>query len=146
MTDTCSLCGHLLQWGLTLSSEETCKDFSASHRYKNASMGPHSFERGNYAVWASSTDPSTLQWGLTLSSEETAATRISWLVLPLLQWGLTLSSEETFYVFLRHLGQSVASMGPHSFERGNSGQTGVTSNYRLGFNGASLFRARKPIQ
>ncbi len=63
-------CG-VLQWGLTLSSEETqpTADTAATER--------------------------ALQWGLTLSSEETTAvlhTETTWMML---QWGLTLSSEET---------------------------------------------------
>ncbi len=36
-----------------------------------------------------------------------------------------------------------ASMGPHSFERGNLGVLGLSSRNQQSFNGASLFRARK---
>ena len=93
----------------------------------NASMGPHSFERGNSRA-SLTTSPSTcpLQWGLTLSSEETCALRFGRVATGrcLLQWGLTLSSEETCPDRTRQSARTssiLASMGPHSFERGNVG-------------------------
>ena len=84
-----------------------------------------------------------LQWGLTLSSEETFTTAGRRLPNGRLQWGLTLSSEETrpgtrirlaatsgfngasLFRARKHgvpkleLQAKIASMGPHSFERGN---------------------------
>ncbi len=69
-------------------------------QHHGASMGPHSFERGNTGA---------------------ARTRHQRAVEGL-QWGLTLSSEETRRVLLQWLRSGVAeqaSMGPHSFERGN---------------------------
>ena len=94
---------------------------------------------GSFAIHA---NRSMLQWGLTLSSEE-KLNPIALTSMDLLQWGLTLSSEETAsygrlppYPRLKR-----ASMGPHSFERGNCRGNSVPRP--AGFNGASLFRARK---
>ena len=39
-----------------------------------------------------------------------------------------------------------ASMGPHSFERGNLSYAPIGIKASIGFNGASLFRARKQAQ
>ena len=82
-------------------------------------MGPHSFERGNTKLPPRMTTISPLQWGLTLSSEETWYGYLSPCGLAPLQWGLTLSSEETGRRIGLWLRRVPASMGPHSFERGN---------------------------
>ena len=143
-----------LQWGLTLSSEETVGSPPASRlsnmmSFNGASLfrarkqprmyvGSHSDQRSGFNGASlfrarkprttmdkeAKTIPASLQWGLTLSSEETSGNM-------LFDW--------------RHL-QRNASMGPHSFERGNSCVTLVVqlrANPAC-FNGASLFRARKP--
>ena len=84
-----------------------------------------------------------LQWGLTLSSEETYwIERVSFSGGGL-QWGLTLSSEETRRTAFRFGRAASASMGPHSFERGNQAGSPTDQDSITRFNGASLFRARK---
>ena len=85
----------------------------------SASMGPHSFERGNMCCpcWGKGQEP--LQWGLTLSSEETGWPNAMIMTGAKLQWGLTLSSEETVNPRSHAVWRRRASMGPHSFERGN---------------------------
>ncbi len=91
-----------------------------ANREHDASMGPHSFERGNPIGF----DPKSLaltglQWGLTLSSEETFHAPHAPQPMYRLQWGLTLSSEETSVLIRLPQSDMDASMGPHSFERGN---------------------------
>ena len=82
-------------------------------------MGPHSSEQGNEGDLSGKPYIQMLQWGLTLPSKETNRRVVqTTLITP-------------------------ASMGPHSSEQGN--QVGIFSrlNREIGFNGASLFRARK---
>ena len=132
-----------LQWGLTLPSKETDEIAADTAHYRLASMGPHSSEQGNRelvggwhtecrcfngaslfrarkqsplsAFWGASR---VLQWGLTLPSKETRVRAISEILEKSLQWGLTLPSKET--TMTRFILISLS-----------------------GFNGASLFRARK---
>ncbi len=85
-----------------------------------------------------------LQWGLTLSSEETGRHCGRGDCRVVLQWGLTLSSEETSTSgtdFFRGLGFNGASLF-RARKRGNRSR-GVIGRGR--FNGASLFRARKRV-
>ena len=141
--DAVAECGGVLQWGLTLSSEET-----------------RGTTPGGSAL-------ATLQWGLTLSSEETRSCvnssvrqhpasmgphsfergnwygMASWSSSEVLQWGLTLSSEETRFRQQLPPRPHGASMGPHSFERGNLVLSSGLTPSSICFNGASLFRARK---
>ncbi len=208
--------GRLLQWGLTLSSEETRSNNAKLFSNQRASMGPHSFERGNLRIkllilkhvvlqWGltlsseetllSLADTSAerlcfngaslfrarkpsgrvrqckiwyglqwgltlsseethlpnlvvaqegqLQWGLTLSSEETQRVDAAAIRGRRLQWGLTLSSEETRGGIMTLQRSVIASMGPHSFERGNYTIRITQRRDTMSFNGASLFRARK---
>ena len=138
------------------------------HGREWASMGPHSFERGNAWATDDGTPAQLLQWGLTHSSEETQGEAISFGARGMLQWGLTHSSEETklraelpFELHqlqwgLTHSSEEtheaaagcrpifLASMGPHSFERGNMSFGARSVGMMSGFNGASLIRARKP--
>jgi len=133
-----------------------------------ASMGPHSFECGNVTGSAVPWWGRWLQWGRTRSSAEmrsapmcgsgcassfngAALVRVRKSVrccrgrcrMKRLQWGRTRSSaeiEERQPGAGRHV---LASMGPHSFECGNSwsgwnGGSGIWS-----FNGAALVRVRK---
>ena len=87
-------------------------------------MGPHSSEQGNNSYRLPKhcpTEGDRLQWGLTLPSKETLIdiSRIGYGPLRTgLQWGLTLPSKET-------------------------AATAVCTVVTSGFNGASLFRARK---
>ena len=109
-----------------------------------ASMGPHSFERGNLLHEGDGIPHEVgLQWGLTLSSEETTPIAPQSTGGAPLQWGLTLSSEETGVASLCNCSMPCASMGPHSFERGNLQMLPLRQHHRSRFNGASLFRARK---
>ena len=182
----------LLQWGLTLSSEETSLPRSVRLVHARASMGPHSFERGNDQPSRSqisglrasmgphsfergnrhsrrlgkiqsrgfngaslfrarklayqqlrrdttpyaSMGPHSFERGKRVMNASSVST-----VVPL-QWGLTLSSEETSRL-RRQRAWHKASMGPHSFERGNPQAATRWHDCGLGFNGASLFRARK---
>ena len=118
-SDTSPNARDSLQWGLTLSSEETVLPFvwqafrlgasmgphsfeRGNHKFilpfafgELASMGPHSFERGNWYERQARKARKPLQWGLTLSSEETYEKPTFKPSMGTLQWGLTLSSEET---------------------------------------------------
>ena len=108
-----------LQWGLTHSSEETS------------------------AQAAMSVKAQRLQWGLTHSSEETITPGSPYPAVSWLQWGLTHSSEETWHAVRDADITELASMGPHSFERGNYHSLRVGISIGKSFNGASLIRARK---
>ena len=72
-----------------------------------------------FADWQSS-EARPYEWGLTHSSEETHAHMPVSTPKCLLQWGLTHSSEETDAGITCYESLRVASMGPHSFERGNA--------------------------
>ena len=156
-------------------------------------MGPHSYEQGNSGASSSRrTGRGALQWGLTLTSKETRDVFHPCAGPGELQWGLTLTSKETRQTISlpkssrRFNGASLlrarkpvgfrrrrtshdegASMGPHSYEQGNSGDYGIeqlasklqwgltltsketltarlfSPQNRNSFNGASLLRARK---
>ncbi len=88
---------------------------------------------------ASAFGTNLLQWGLTLSSEETIMTENRSSLLELLQWGLTLSSEETGSRTGRGHGHLAASMGPHSFERGNLASMWTAGYVRLASMGPHSF-------
>ena len=158
-----------LQWGLTLSSEETCLPTVKARHYtlcfngaslfrarkprmwyalplsdSFASMGPHSFERGNHfqglrrsESWNASMGPHSFERGNSRASLTTSPSTCP------LQWGLTLSSEETWHCASGGWQGDPASMGPHSFERGNLPRPSRSLPTPQRFNGASLFRARK---
>ena len=86
---------NLLQWGLTLSSEETTNSDKSSINLTELQWGLTLSSEETVSFIIPSLFSITLQWGLTLSSEETSKyyTYFNW--FRLLQWGLTLSSEET---------------------------------------------------
>ena len=97
-----------------------------------ASMGPHSFERGNRFFHYGARklrSPITLQWGLTLSSEETS----KYYKAVYFNWGSACFNGASLFrarklrTYLEGLTDiaPVASMGPHSFERGNLGCRGT---------------------
>ncbi len=157
-----------LQWGLTLSSEETWYYLRDLHLRRYASMGPHSFERGNGGCLflkarcgVASMGPHSFERGnvecgrnlrrymsrfngASLFRARKPGTKATRGNPATLQWGLTLSSEETRGK-CQALGDKLrASMGPHSFERGNLACSECAEQQPPSFNGASLFRARKP--
>ena len=109
-----------------------------------ASMGPHSFERGDMKPWrlrARTWRP--LQWGRTLSSAEISCASSSALVAALLQWGRTLSSAE-----MKSTGSSRHSAFGLQWGRTLSSAEMLGESRRGfqdddGFNGAALFRARR---
>ena len=61
-----------------------------------------------------------------------------------LQWGRALSSAETDPIRLRLDNPGTPSMGPRSFERGDHHQHPLPTTRYPPFNGAALFRARRP--
>ncbi len=109
----------MLQWSLTLSSEETPYGVGSSflpYGFNGASL----FRVRKPEMNTLLSRAEELQWSLTLSSEETSI-QVGWSgFTSQLQWSLTLSSEET--------------------RKANFG--GFSKSRR--FNGASLFRVRKP--
>ena len=136
-----------------------------------ASMGPHSSEQGNqWGRVAREGGKRRLQWGLTLPSKETGD-RVGGEIdaLPLASMGPHSSEQgNSPFVFLIEMNNDAsmgphsseqgndtlihrfdeggkASMGPHSSEQGNSIWDGFGFGNMLGFNGASLFRARKLV-
>ena len=119
-----------LQWGLTLSSKETCRvpifrlsRFKGlSQRAKSAelragaSMGPHSFEQGNrYRLWLPMLPPLAYPCAYRASMGPHSFERGN-------------SAYPCAYDR-----QKAASMGPHSFERGNEAslRPNPSRKYRL---------------
>jgi len=109
----------MLQWGRTRSSAEILDLERAIVLAQHASMGPHSFECGNFQARG---------W--------------TWWE-PTLQWGRTRSSAEMPFKLARQRHVSPASMGPHSFECGNLRVIGEPGVGVYSFNGAALVRVRK---
>ena len=112
----------VLQWGRSLSTAETRHARILSVPRRCASMGPQSFDCGNdRASYSRRSATAMLQWGRSLSTAETPT--------------------------LRRLSPNVshASMGPQSFDCGNVRVAARTCiRTRSGFNGAAVFRLRKP--
>ena len=63
-----------------------------------------------------------------------------------LQWGRTLSSAESAGFYDGNLGETPASMGPHSFKCGKVHVCVRARKSMIGFNGAALFQVRKALE
>ena len=111
-----------LQWGLTLSSEETRRDLQDSRPHLNRFNGASLFRARKHVGEATRT---FRQWGFNGASlfraRKLGTDPVPGTYTVVLQWGLTLSSEETSSLAHPSPASGVASMGPHSFERGNLG-------------------------
>ena len=117
-----------LQWGLTLSSEETRLRTADSSSWGQLQWGLTLSSEETTLQNLVQGSLNRLQWGLTLSSEETRYMADAKRARRVLQWGLTLSSEETGQAGDGTSATVPASMGPHSFERGNSLPASITDD------------------
>ena len=109
-------------------------------------MGPRSFERGNERAAREELWLGRLQWGRARSSAETFERQYSkWGLESQLQWGRARSSAETDQPGSLSDGWYRTSMGPRSFERGNTARYWVNLKTRYYFNGAALVRARNVL-
>ena len=135
----------------------------------SASMGPRSFERGDegYGV-ASGTRPVTFNGAALFRARRPVLSHQGFSVNQTLQWGRALSSAETARLMREASEENEPSMGPRSFERGDSQAGGqvacpfgcpsmgprsfergdawriyIPIYHRSAFNGAALFRARR---
>ena len=108
------------QWGRALSSAETRRRHSPGKR------------------------EAMLQWGRALSSAETFTAGRRPAGVSTLQWGRALSSAETGGQCPQKMPPENPSMGPRSFERGDSAYRRSLCAASSAFNGAALFRARRP--
>ncbi len=109
-----------------------------------ASMGPRSFERGNRSTLSGHRRARRLQWGRARSSAEISSTDACGAVERRCFNGAALVRARKSAVAATLSASDVASMGPRSFERGNSSRR-VTSRRVGRFNGAALVRARKSL-
>ena len=85
-----------------------------------------------------------LQWGRRLSTTETTCLLYGAWCMLLLQWGRRLSTTETWIAGTAIAIAAPASMGPSSFNDGNSGRGPWIWADGICFNGAVVFQRRKP--
>ena len=158
---------YLLQWGLTFPARKRGLHRRAHRRLHAASMGPHSFERGNMCKAHSqarkrlaSMGPHSFERGnlfetikhVVLHTRFNGASLIRARKLAIflsqigitveLQWGLTHSSEETcthYIPMTAHLCFNGASL----IRARKLGEREGQKATKASFNGASLIRARK---
>ena len=135
----------LLQWGRTLSSAERKQPRQPCLQIPPASMGPHSFKCGKLKSTVNST-------GLSCNAsmgphsfkcgKQTRHTRRDRRTREL-QWGRTLSSAERSQSKTDRRIARLASMGPHSFKCGKNELRCRAVPPVQSFNGAALFQVRK---
>ncbi len=133
----------LLQWGRGLSTPEIGKLDSDAVAALPASMGPGSFDPGNGAPAGRVANAAALQWGRGLSTPEIEDGSCQPADLGQLQWGRGLSTPEIRRRGRRDHPAGFASMGPGSFDPGNSECGEDRYDRKTGFNGAGVFRPRK---
>ena len=109
-----------------------------------ASMGPRLFRRGNRIyVSTSRRGRISLQWGHVFSDVEMTNYASPVNNGMTLQWGHVFSDVEMFVVPPENQGQTVASMGPRLFRRGNTPACLRSARSGSCFNGATSFQTWK---
>ena len=111
-----------------------------------ASMGPHSSEQGNSSYGVGLRRRSLRFNGASLFRARKRGGNVNLARIGVASMGPHSSEQgNPLVVGVSPMPQEDASMGPHSSEQGNvRGRSGVRS-WGESFNGASLFRARKPV-
>ena len=108
------------------------------------SMGPRSFERGDVCALPDGSGCVQPSMGPRSFERGDAPPPIPAQGVLTLQWGRALSSAETVWRRRTTDNGQQPSMGPRSFERGDLGFLFLTTCCHTTFNGAALFRARRP--
>ncbi len=109
-----------------------------------ASMGPRSFERGNNTLCEINIDYlSSFNGAALIRARKSHLTAVRSHALMQLQWGRAHSSAEIVLKRKCSVLKKLASMGPRSFERGNTQNGAPRATRSRSFNGAALIRARK---